>query len=109
MPKRMTTDETFHTYLVLKGLLEIHPERDGSYGLWLEDFYLAVNDYDLWEEGEPGVEYKYPWTNDVADDLAGFGIKRTNRTQVHYNGQCATTQGRSLLLDGDPVEGVTLT
>lgn len=107
MPKRMTTDETFHTYLALKGLLEIHPERDGSYGLWLEDFFLAVNDYDLWEEGEPGVEYKYPWTNDVADDLAGFGIKRKG-TEVYYKRQRAIVKGRLLYLDGKPVEGVLI-
>ena len=96
---KLTADESFDTYQKIKAVAEA-AENDGLWA-WRENFFLDINDYDMWSEGED-VPYHYPWTADVAADLRRFNIKRTG-TEVRYNGQTVTIEGTTVHFDGVPV------
>lgn len=97
MGKRLTTDQSFNCYTLTKAAAQI----SDNHKLWnfLEDFFLEQMDYDLWEEGQEGAQYRYPWGVENTKYLKEMDVTRKG-TRIFYLGKEVEIKGRDIYYDG---------
>lgn len=108
MTKRLTTDESFKCYLKAKIIATMM--EDEALLSFLEDFFLRQMDYDLWEEGEEGVKYCYPWDGEHTRYLKTLGITRKGTSifyEVDGKPREVTYKGTQVFLDGESIGNLT--
>lgn len=108
MTKRLTTDESFKCYLkakIIATMMEDEPLLS-----FLEDFFLRQMDYDLWEEGEEGAKYCYPWNGEYTRYFKKYGVTRKGTSifyEVDGKPREVTYKGTEVFLDGESIGNLT--
>lgn len=98
MGKRLTTDQSFDCYQKVKAVSRL--EEAGNLYQFVENFFLDIHDYDLWEEGQEGVPYQYPWGTKNTGYLKNYGITRKG-TRIFFRGKEVTLRYPYFYLDGE--------
>lgn len=102
MGKRLTADESFKCYQLVKAAA--HTDAAGDLYQFTEDFFCDINDYDRWDEGDEEVVYVYPWGARNAARLKEYGIVRKGQ-RIYLHGAEVTYAGGVVYLDGTAAAG----